>query len=219
MEYRICSHETIGWNWVGQVKEINMASKEFMTVKEVAELCERSVPTIIRWVSQVYPGKVEDGKVTKITIQELEVILNKAYGANITQLLMKQANTGPKEPLDDDKADKLGIVINLVVQQSALLKEFYDRQEVMRKVYTQEIKELKQKQLQIEAPKEKYMTIKGWVSIHPEKYKQPLTHGEYISLGKRANKLSALMIKDVKHVSDEVYGSVGCYSEEVLKQL
>lgn len=75
--------------------------KDYMTVKEIADLCEKTEKTIRTWIGKVFPNKMEHGIETKLSIDEVEQLFNSAFGKKVSVLLMQ--STGKNVYLDTGK--------------------------------------------------------------------------------------------------------------------
>lgn len=65
-----------------------------MTVKEIADLCEKNEKTVRRWIDSVLPNKTRNGVETRLSLDEVELVFDKAFGIKVSQMLMSLTQTG-----------------------------------------------------------------------------------------------------------------------------
>lgn len=79
---------------------------DYMTIKEIADLCEKDEKTIRRWIDRDFPSKTQQGKLTKLSVDEVESLFNSSFGEKITSLLMR--NTGKDNLKDFNGYEQIG---------------------------------------------------------------------------------------------------------------
>jgi predicted transcriptional regulator len=129
--------------------------KDYMTVKEIADLCGKTEKTVRNWISKVFPVKMENGVETRLLIDEVEKLFNSVFGQVITSSLME--NTTRKNLPATEKelpaTDKLNYHLTQAVLE--LQRRDEEREKQIRgivKVYGKEIKQLKG----LPAPQDEY---------------------------------------------------------------
>lgn len=126
----------------------------YMNTKQIAELCEKSVQTILNWINRVFPTKVEDGKETQLSLDEVRQLFDKAFGSKISSMLMESATSKTLEGASKDfgcqvpqnAAVPLTLLADQVAAQGALLAKVIRQQDVV----INEMRGIRSKQLLLE---------------------------------------------------------------------
>lgn len=79
---------------------------DYMTIKEIADLCGKTPRTITNWVSEHFPLKTANGVMTKLSQDEVRIVFNSSFGEKITSLLMQ--NTGKDNLKDFNGYEQIG---------------------------------------------------------------------------------------------------------------
>jgi hypothetical protein len=129
-----------------------------MNTKQIAELCEKDTVTIQRWINKVFPTKIENGKETQLSLDEVRQLFDKAFGSKISSMLM-EATVLQNAEVTSAKCrgvpNYLGVhnssfsaLAQQVAQQGALLAKIIQDNEIRDRVIVSEIKNLKRLQIE-----------------------------------------------------------------------